>query len=236
MACLGNPMFAPRPTHAIRRPFTADEFRIMANAGIIDPGQVELREGIPFCKKNGAPRQFNVGEFHALTAIAGILPEDSSTELLDGSIVLAARISPRHAACRSEFIRQLFVLRNEQLVVAPVNPIRLDAFNELIPDAALLYPHADDYRYAHPGPADAAVLIEISDADYDFDRRHKLPIYARYGIAEVWHFNLAENCIATYGQPAVAGYASVQTIVVDGSLTPAAFPDVAIPVSAILPN
>ncbi len=119
MACLGEPMFAPRPTHAVRRPFTADEFRIMADCGIIDPAAVELREGHPFYKKNGAPRPFNVDEFHALTAVAGILPEDSSTELLDGAIYLAARISPRHAACRSKFIKQLFELRNKQLVSPP---------------------------------------------------------------------------------------------------------------------
>lgn len=229
-------MFAPRPIHAIRRPFTADEFRIMADCGIIDPAAVELREGHPFYKKNGEPRPFNVDEFHALTAVAGIVPEDSSTELLDGAIFLAARISPRHAACRSKFSEQLFKLRNDQLVIAPVNPVRLDAYNELIPDAALLYPRADDYRYAHPGPADVAVLIEVSDADYDFDRRHKLPIYARYGIAEIWHFNLAENRIVVYGQPTASGYARMQTVGADGTLAPAAFPDFAIPVSAILPG
>ena len=228
-------MFAPRPKHAVRRPFTGDEFRIMADAGIIDPAQVELRDGIPFCRKNGARRQFNVGEFHALTAIAGILPEDSSTELLDGVIILAARISPRHAACRRKLIKHLLELRYDQLVVAPVNPIRLDAFNELIPDTALLYPHDDDYRYAHPWPEDVALLIEISDADYDFARRNKLPAYARYGIAEVWHFNPAANCVAVYDQPTAAGYARIRTIGIDGSLTPAAFHDVVIPVSAIMP-
>lgn len=229
-------MFAPRPIHAVRRPFTADEFRIMADAGIIDPAAVELREGHPFYKKDGSPRPFNVAEFHALTAVAGILPEDSSTELLDGAIMLAARISPRHAACRSKFIEQLFELRDDRLVVAPVNPIRLDSFNELIPDAALLYPRADDYRYAHPGPADVALLIEVSDADYDFDRRRKLPIYAQFGIAEVWHFNVAENCVLTYDQPTASEYARMRTIGIDGRLTPAAFPDIAIPVSAILPH
>lgn len=229
-------MFAPRPTHAVRRPFTADEFRIMADCGIIAPAAVELREGHPFHKKNGAPRPFNVDEFHALTTVAGILPEDSSTELLDGSIFLAARISPRHAAGRSKFIKQLFELRNKQLVVAPVNPIRLDTFNELIPDVALLYPRADDYRYAHPGPADVAVLVEVSDADYDFNHRRKLPIYARYGIAEVWHFNLVENRIVTYGQPTASGYARMQTIGIDGILTPAAFSDIVIPVAEVMPN
>lgn len=229
-------MFAPRPTHAVRRPFTADEFRIMADCGIIDPAAVELREGHPFYKKNGAPRPFSVDEFHALTAVAGILPEDSSTELLDGAIILAARISPRHAACRRKLVPQLLERGNEQLVVAPVNPIRLDSFNELIPDAALLYPRADDYRYAHPGPTDVAVLIEVSDADYDFDRRRKLPIYAQFGIVEVWHFNLAENCVLSYDQPTASGYARMRVIGTNGSLAPAAFPDLAIPVAAVMPN
>ena len=229
-------MFAPRPQHAIRRPFTADEFRIMAHAGIIDPAAVELREGHPFYKTNDTPRPFNAAEFHALTAVAGILPEDSSTELLDGSIILAARISPRHAACRRKLVPQLLERRNERLVVAPVNPIRMDAFNELIPDAALLYPRDDDYWSAHPGPKDVALLIEVSDADYDFDRRRKLPIYARYGIAEVWHFNLAENCVLTYDQPTASGYARMRVIGADGTLVPAAFPDLAIPVAAVMPN
>lgn len=229
-------MFAPRPQHAIRRRFTADEFRIMADAGIINPAAVALREGYPFCKKNGALRRFNVDEFHALTTVAGILPEDSSTELLGGDVILAARISPRHAAVRTELVYQLLELRNERMVVAPVNPIRLDTFNELIPDAALLYPRADDYWSAHPGPADVALLVEVSDADYDFDRRRTIPTYAQFGIAEVWHFNLAGNCIITYAQPTPAGYARMRVVGIDGSLTPAAFPDVAIPVGAIMPD
>ncbi len=81
-----------------------------------------------------------------------------------------------------------------------------------------------------------AVLIEVSDADYDFNRRRKLPIYARYGIAEVWHFNLVENCIVTYDQPTASGYARMQTIGIDGSLTPAAFPDIVIPVAEVMPD
>lgn len=208
----------------------------MADAGIIDLELVELMEGHLFSKRNGVRWRFSVAEFYAMTEVAGIIPEDSSTELMGGEVILAARISPRHAACRSELIRRLFKLRNERLVVAPVNPIRLDAYNELIPDVALLHSGDADYQSAHPGPKDVALLIEVCDADYDFDRQHKLAIYAWYGVAEVWLFNLPGRCVEIYDEPGAGGYARMRVVGIDGVLAPGALPYVGIPVREVMPD
>ena len=229
-------LFAPRPISACRRRFTEDEYAAMAATGIIAPHErLELRDGDVCHKDTGVRRRFNVTEFHAMTYEAGFLPEDTSNELLEGEVYLAARISPRHAACSSKLNYQSFKLLAEWMTLNPRNPVRLDVNNELIPDLTLLPRRDRKSEPAHPGPADVLLLVEIADCDVGYAKDRKLPLYARFGIAETWLFNLPAGCVEVYGEPSAAGYARSRVIAPDGSLVPAAFPDIAIPVGEILP-
>ena len=204
--------------------------------GIVPPDElVELRDGDVCHKATGIRRRFNVTGFHAMTYMAGILPEDTSTELLEGEIFLAARISPRHAACNSELNYLFFESLAKRATLNPRNPVRLDIHNELIPDLTLLPRRAGECQREHPGPADVLLLVEIADCDVGFAKVRKLPLYARFGIAEVWVFNLPGRCVEVYSEPLAGGYARSLTVEPDGKLTPAAFPDINIPISEILP-
>lgn len=229
-------LFAPRPVSARRRRFTEDEYEAMAVTGIIAPHEwLELRNGDVCHRDTGVRRRFNVTEFHAMTYAAGFLPEDTSNELLEGEVFLAARISPRHAACSRSLNYLFFKSLAKRATLNLRNPVRLDISNELIPDLTLLPRRGRKSQPAHPGPADVLLLVEIADCDVGYARHRKLPLYARFGIAETWLFNLPEGRVEVYGEPLAGNYTRSLMVEPEGSLTPAAFPDVTIPIGQILP-
>ena len=71
----------------------------------------------------------------------------------------------------------------------------------------LLKPRADDYQGRHPGAADVLLLVELSDSSLVYDRGTKLPLYAKFGVPEVWIVDLGGAAIEVYREPAGDAYA-----------------------------
>lgn len=136
---------------------------------------------------------------------AGVFPPDYRCELIDGEIIEMSPIGSRHAACVGRLNRILSRLLNEPVVWVQ-NPIRLDDYSEPQPDITVLKPREDFYSQSLPTAADVLLLVEVSDTTLEYDRRRKLPLYARAGIAEVWIVNLADERIETYADPAGGAY------------------------------
>ena len=65
--------------------------------------------------------------------------------------------------------------------------VALDEYNAPESELTLLQEREDFYASKIPDPADALLVIEVSDStmDADYDRNEKLPRYARAGIPEV---------------------------------------------------
>jgi Uma2 family endonuclease len=89
------------------------------------------------------------------------------------------------------------------------NPIRLDEHSEPKPDVALLRPRADFYKSAHPRPADVLLIIEVADTSLRYDREIKVPLYARYGIPELWVVDLSGRNLTRYRDPREGTYARI---------------------------
>ena len=115
------------------------------------------------------------------------------------------------------------------------NPVRLDDGSEPQPDLAVLHRREDFYVAAHPGPEDVLLLIEVSDTTVDFDRNEKLPLSTRAGIPEVWIANLRNRRVEAYTEPVDGAYANVRHLEVGDTVSPQAFPDIALPVERIIP-
>ena len=62
-------------------------------------------------------------------------------------------------------------------------------------------PLVDAYAASHPGAADALILVEVSDSSLDHDRKTKLPLYARFGVPEVWVVDLSASAVEVYRDP-----------------------------------
>ncbi|HEX8598399.1 MAG TPA: Uma2 family endonuclease [Chloroflexia bacterium] len=149
--------------------------------------------------------RFSVDEYYKMAEV-GILSEDDRVELIEGEIVYMAPIGIRHAHCVDTLNRLFSQLLSKNVLVRVQNPIRLNADSEVQPDVALLRLRDYTKDQQHPGPDDVLLVIEVSDTTLSWDRREKVPLYARAGITEVWIVNLQQDRIEVYSQPEGGAY------------------------------
>lgn len=178
-------------------------------------------------------RLFTVEEYHRM-AQAGILGEDDRVELIEGEIVEMTPIGSTHAATVKRLNRIFSQRIGGQVLISVQDPIRLGEHSEPQPDLALLQSREDFYTSAHPGPEDVLLLIEVSETSAEYDREVKIPLYARFGIPEVWLVDLEGKAIEVYQNPSYKGYREVQTLSQGARLSPSSFPDLELPAEEIL--
>ena len=177
-------------------------------------------------------RRFTVEEFCAM-ADAGILCEDERIELLDGEIIVMAPIGEPHEDGTDRLGSDLIFRLRGRARVRVQSSIRLDDYGLPEPDI-LVVRERDDYHRARPTPADVLLLIEIADSSLEFDREVKLARYAEAGIPEVWIANLRARQVEGFADPVESTYRSRRVVPAHGSISPLAFPDVALVVGDFL--
>lgn len=176
---------------------------------------------------------FNVAEYHKMIE-AGVLHEDDRLELLGGEIVTMSPIGSRHAAYVDRLNRLFTKQLGDSVIVRVQNPVELSDESEPQPDLSLLKPRADFYSAAHPKPDDIYLLVEVADTTASYDRRVKLPFYAKASIVEVWLIDLEAQKIEVYREPSAQGYRQTQIVERGQSLKIQAFPDVELKANEIL--
>ena len=152
--------------------------------------------------------KLDVDDYHRM-AEAGIIGWKERVELIEGELIDMAPIGNDHAYTVDGLNRMLVLACEGKAVVSVQNPVRLDRFSEPQPDFGVFRLKTGRYRTARPTPADTLLLIEVSDSSVRFDRRVKLPLYARAGIAEFWIVDLGQRVLDAYRDPAADGYAAV---------------------------
>lgn len=178
-------------------------------------------------------RRFTWEEYHRM-AETGILTPEDRVELIEGEIIQMTAIGLRHAACVAELTRRLVPAIGDRALLWPQNPVRLPRDTEPQPDIVLLRPRADRYISASARPEDVLLLVEVADSSYRYDRRVKLPLYARAGISEMWIVALEHDRVEVFRQPTASEYAWSDTVGLGGSVAPAAFPDIVLAVDDFL--
>jgi len=178
-------------------------------------------------------RLFTVEEYHRM-AEAGILGEDDRVELIEGEIVEMTPIGSRHAGAVNRLNRLFSERVGEHAVVSVQNPIRLGERSEPQPDLALLRFREDFYASSHPGPGDVLLVVEVAETSAEYDRRVKVPLYARFGIPEVWLVDLEGEAVEVYRDPSPEGYRKAEVLRRGSSLSPSSFPDLELSVDEIL--
>lgn len=182
-----------------------------------------------------SPHRFTVEEYHQM-AMAGVLAPDSRTELIEGEVVEMAPIGSRHASVVKRLNRFFSTGVGGRAVVGVQDPVQLWPYSEPQPDLALLVPRHDDYAIGHPGAGDVLLVVEVADSSGPFDRRHKLPLYARHGVPEVWLVDIPGRAVEMYRAPGAEGYGTVVSVGEGGTVAPLAFPDLVLEVSLLLPS
>lgn len=179
-------------------------------------------------------RRFSVDDYHRMAG-AGIFADADRVELILGEIVEMTPIGSRHAGTVNYLVRALSAGLGDRAIVAAQNPVQIGGLDsEPQPDVTVLRPRADFYRDSHPEPGHVLLAIEVADRSAETDRRVKVPLYARAGILEVWLVDLAAGRVETHRDPAPEGYRTRRVHGRGETAAAAAFPDLALPVDAVL--
>lgn len=178
-------------------------------------------------------RRLTVDDFHRMTE-AGILGIEERVELIDGELIKMPPIGPRHADIVNYITRNFARHLGDDKLVTIQNPVHLDDYGEVYPDAAIVRNRR--YFDTHPLPNDVLLIIEVSDSTLGYDRDTKVPRYAVRGIGEVWLINVPERCVELYRQPCPEEqqYQNVQRVE-RGTVVAQAIPEVGLVLSELFP-
>jgi Uma2 family endonuclease len=169
-------------------------------------------------------RRFTVHDYGRMGQ-AGILTEDDRVELIDGEIIEMSPIGSRHVATVGRFSKRFEQRFGDVTLVFVQSPVRLAEHDEPEPDLALVKPRPDFYAAALPTPPVIFLLVEVADTSLDFDRRPKLPLYARHGIPEVWLVDVTTETILVSRDPTPSGYRTSWMVGRGDRIAPLAFPE-----------
>jgi Uma2 family endonuclease len=178
------------------------------------------------------PRRFTVDEYYRM-AEAGILTEDDRVELIEGEIIQMSPIGSRHNGCVAALDDLLSPLRGRANIFVQ-GPLRISDQSEPIPDVVVARYRQDHYRGGHPTPTDSLLIIEVADTSLAWDKRTKVPLYAREGVPETWLVDLPHELVTVHRDPTSDGYRLIQSFRSGQIVSPLAFPDLVIVVLDIL--
>jgi Uma2 family endonuclease len=120
------------------------------------------------------------------------------------------------------------------------SPIILDDRSEPEPDVCVVRGAPRDYVDAHP--TRPALVVEVAQIGLGVARGRKAAGYARARIADYWILNLVERVLEVHREPArpgparrAWGYAAIDTLGADATVTALAAPLASITVADLLP-
>jgi hypothetical protein len=139
----------------------------------------------------------------------GVIPEDSSIELLDGMIVLKDRsardqdpttIGPDHRKSVERLSALRKIIDSDLRHVESQQPLVCSEIHEPEPDFMVLRGRLEDYADL-PTACDAFCVVEVADSSYERDSGEKLIGYARAGIHQYIILNLRAGVAEVYTSP-----------------------------------
>ena len=132
---------------------------------------------------------------------ARVFRERERVELLDGELWDMAPIDPPHNGLMNRLNHLCVAAAGRDAVVQPAGSLRLGSWSMPQPDLLVLRPRPDFYAGKMPEPADVLLLIEVANGSLDHDRRRKLALYARHGVAEYWIGDAVGRRLEVYRRP-----------------------------------
>jgi Uma2 family endonuclease len=140
-----------------------------------------------------------VAQYHELIR-AGILTEDDPVELLGGRLITKMPKNPPHRLATGLVRQALEQLKLDGWYVDSQEPITLPD-GEPEPDVMVVRGNRRDYKESHPGPANLALVVEVSDTTLLRDQNEKKHSYAEAGIPVYWILNLHDKQLEVHSNP-----------------------------------
>jgi Uma2 family endonuclease len=170
-------------------------------------------------------------EFEQLAATGAFDADDDRVELLRGFLLKMPPMKPPHGFSVDQLAELLYTRLSGRARVRVQGALALSDDSEPQPDL-YVYPEGD---YRTENPSAALLLIEVADSSLRFDRGFKRDLYAECGVPEYWIVNLADGVLEVLDRPENGAFTRTRTFRKGESVAPAAFPDLVVEVSRILP-
>ncbi len=177
-------------------------------------------------------RRITVEEYEVMYE-AGVFKPDERLELINGEIL---KVAPMNAPHISYVIRlsRIFTERlTKRAIVSTQLPVVLSEDSEPEPDISILRWRSDDYFSGKPSAQDVYAIIEVASTSLVYDRRIKVPLYARAGVPEVWIVKVQERELEVYRNPKGEAYSESRVLKPSDVVSLLAFPDVEILLSEV---
>lgn len=176
-------------------------------------------------------------EYHRMVDAGVFYDSPHRIELIEGELIETMTPMGMPHATAVSGITEVFVMTfGARGLVRCQLPVTLPNDSEPQPDVCVAHRRSSKYLDHHPYAEDIYLLIEVAQSSLDFDRRRKIPLYGRCGVAETWLVNLVAGEVAIYRDPCDIGYGSTQIARPGESIAPLAFPDEQFRVDVLLPS
>jgi Uma2 family endonuclease len=179
---------------------------------------------------------FTVEEFQQILD-AGILPPDTSYELIRGEFIQMPNPTPPHGG-RVRKLNRLFssALGDSAIVMVQdaMAILTLIPMSKPRPDVAILKPLPELFGPFEPEPEDVLLLVEVSDTSLKYDTETKASLYAEAGIPEYWILNIPNETLEVRTDPIDGKYRSLEVFRPGQTVSPRLLPGFTFAVDDIL--
>ncbi|MEM9540297.1 MAG: Uma2 family endonuclease [Cyanobacteria bacterium P01_E01_bin.42] len=173
---------------------------------------------------------FTLEEYHR--AIDAGLFCDRRVELIEGLIVEMPPEGTEHVYFEENLVDRLKRSLPGRAYIRESKPITLSN-SEPEPDIVVARLPRSQYIEHHPFPEDISLLIEVSKATRNRDLSTKKQLYAAANIPEYWIVDIKNRKLIVFRSPESGDYQQSIALSVSETVSPLAFPDLAIAVSEI---
>jgi Uma2 family endonuclease len=174
-----------------------------------------------------ARRRFTRKDYYRMAEV-GILGERERVELIEGAIVEMSPIGRRHTAFVDNLSRLLIRRLPDHVIVRVQGPVALTDDTEPQPDLTVLRRRAVPYKDREAWAEDALLVVEVAETSLAYDRSTKRRLYAEAAIPEYWVVDCTAETVEMHRGPGPEGYGDVRLVTGQATLSPQAFPDVAL--------
>ena len=154
-------------------------------------------------------------------------------ELLRGRLLPMSPQGVAHMFVVRRLYQLLFLSLQGKATVLSQMPLAISGESEPEPDVCVVPLSPDDYASAKPERA--LLVVEVADSTLLRDASVKAQLYAECGVPEYWMIDVKSRVARVHRGPVGGGWTSVNEHGTGATLSPQAFPDVAVPLDAILP-
>jgi Uma2 family endonuclease len=133
---------------------------------------------------------------------------DERYELIDGQLIRKPEMKPPHIWVIERLKRRIGRMLSEELFIRDDKPVELPGSYLPRPDIAVVRGDEDTYETRYPGPADVALLVEVSISTLSDDQGKKQHAYASSGIPVYWIINAVDRQVEVHTGPGPDRYAT----------------------------